>query len=85
MLLWLAVVVSAVAAVTVRHQNRLAFIAWRGAEAAQVELQSDLGRLMLEKTTLVGRRNLVEDARSRLAMDAPAPNRIITLQLERAR
>ena len=78
-ILWLATVVSAVAVVTVRHQNRLAFIAWRNAEADKVELQSEHGRLILEKATWAGRRNIVDDARRRLGMAAPAPDKIITL------
>ncbi len=81
--LWLATVLSAVAVVTVRHQNRLAFIDWRKVEAGKVELQSERGRLMLEKATWAGRRNVVEDARRRLGMAAPAPDKIITLTTER--
>ena len=81
-ILWLATVVSAVVVVTVRHQNRLAFIDWRKVEAEKVELQSERGRLLLEKATWAGRRNIVDDAR-RLGMAVPAPDKIITLILER--
>lgn len=80
--LWLAVVVSAMAVVTVRHENRLAFIEWRKAEAGKIELQSEQGRLMLERATWAGRRNLVDDARRRLQMTEPAPHRIVTIELE---
>lgn len=79
-ILWLAIVVSAAAVVTVRHQNRLAFIEWRKVEAGKVELESERGRLLLEKATWAGRRNVVEDARRRLGM--AAPDTIITLTLE---
>lgn len=84
-ILWLATVVSAVVVVTVRHQNRLAFVAWRKVEAEKVELQSERGRLMLEKATWARQRNIVDDARRRLGMAAPAPDKIITLTLESGR
>ncbi|MDD9884679.1 MAG: cell division protein FtsL [Gammaproteobacteria bacterium] len=78
--LWLAVLASALAVVTVRHENRLAFIEWRAAEAAQLELQAEQGRLLLERATWAGRRNVVDDARARLRMAAPAADHIITLR-----
>ncbi len=80
--LWLAIVVSAMAVVTVRHQNRLAFIEWRQVEAEKVELQSERGRLMLEKATWASRRNIMDEARQRLGMVPPPPDKIITLTLE---
>jgi len=83
--LWLAVVVSAIAVVTVRHENRLAFIEWGKAEAEKIELQSEQGRLMLERATWARRRNIVDDARHRLQMTEPAPHRIVTIQLEERR
>ena len=80
-MLWLATLVSAAAVVSVRHQNRLGFIAWRAAQAEKEELQSELGRLTLEKAIWAGRRNIVDDARQRLGMETPAPHKIITLTL----
>ncbi len=82
-ILWLLTLLSAFAVVTVRHQNRLAFIAWQKTEAEKIELQSERGRLTLEKATWAGRRNIFDDARKRLAMVAPAPDKIITLTLTR--
>ncbi len=81
-ILWLATVVSAVVVVTVRHQNRLAFVEWRKVGDEKVELQSELGRLVLEKTTWARRRNVEDDARRRLGMEPPAADKIITLTLE---
>ena len=77
--LWLATVASALGVVTVRHQNRLAFIEWRQVEAGKVELQSERGRLLLEKAVWSGRRNIMHDARRRLGMAPPPPHKIITL------
>ena len=82
MIFWLFTILIAMVVVTVRHQNRLAFIAWQKVEAERVELQSEWGRLMLEKATWAMRRNIAVDARKRLAMAPPAPEKIITLQLE---
>lgn len=78
--LWVAVVASALAVVAVRHENRLAFVEWRAAEAAQSELQAENGRLLLERATWAARRNIVDDARARLGMAAPAANAIVTLR-----
>lgn len=74
-------IVSALSVVTVRHQNRLAFIAWQKAEAEKIELQSEQGRLLLEKATWAGRRNIVEDARTRLGMVTPSADKIVTIKL----
>lgn len=83
LVVWFVTLLSALAVVTVRHQNRLAFIAWRAVEAEQVELQSERGRLMLEKATWARRGRIVDDARARLKM--AAPEEIITLNLGRER
>ncbi len=77
LILWVATVLCALAVVTVRHQNRLSFMEWRKVEAEKVELQSERGRLLLEHATWAGRRNIVEDARQRLGMAPPAPDKII--------
>ncbi len=79
---WVVTLLSAMAVVTVRHQNRLAFIAWRAVEAEKVELQSERGRLMLEKATWARRGSIMDDARERLQMAPPEPDKIITLSLE---
>lgn len=83
--LWTAVLVSALAVVTVRHQNRQAFIAWRQIESAKINLQAERGRLLLEKATWAARRNIVRDARGRLAMRPPAPDEIVLVHLDRLR
>lgn len=82
LLSWVAVMISAFAVITVRHQNRLAFIAWQKAEATKIELQTEQGRLMLEKATWAGQRNIVDNAHKRLEMTVPASDKIITLKLE---
>ena len=77
---WLAILISAMAVISIRHENRLAFVEWRNAENHKIEMQAEHGRLLLEKATWARRRNIVQDAQARLAMTAPAPTTIITLK-----
>ncbi len=76
------VLVSAVAVVTVRHENRLAFVALQNQEKRHDDLQAEWGRLMIERATWTRQHNVADDARKRLDMSAPAPDRIVTLKLE---
>ncbi len=80
--LWLLTLASALALITVRHQNRLAFMAWGKVEAEKSELQTDYGRLLLERATWSDNRHVMTYARERLAMVVPAPEKIITLKLK---
>ncbi|MGR3915051.1 MAG: cell division protein FtsL [Gammaproteobacteria bacterium] len=80
---WLLLVVTALAVVTVRHQNRQAFVALLRIENAHSELQFENGRLLLERATWARRHNIVGIAHKRLGMAEPAPGEIITLTLER--
>ena len=82
-LLYAAILLSALLVVNVRHQNRLAFVDWRGAQNAKTEMQFENGRLLLEKATWARRRNIVSDARARLGMNAPRADEIVTLELNR--
>lgn len=80
-LLLCLVLVSATAVVAVRHQNRLTFVALQKQEQRHDELQAEWGRLMLERATWTRQHSVVDDARKRLGMVAPSPERIVTLQL----
>lgn len=80
-LLLTAVLVSAVIVVTVRHKNRLEFIALQNQEQRHHELEAEWGRLMLEKATWTSQHNVADDAKKRLAMSAPSSDKIITLDL----
>ncbi len=75
------VLVSAAAVVAVRHQNRLTFVTLQKQEQRHDELQAEWSRLMLERATWTRRNSVVDDARKRLGMVAPSPERIVTLQL----
>lgn len=78
------VLVGAYFVVTVRHENRLAFVQLQKHEGVRDHLQAEWGRLMLEKATLAIEHNIAEDAGVRLGMSAPPPEQIITVQLENA-
>jgi cell division protein FtsL len=80
--LLLLVLISAAAVVSVRHHNRLEFVALQKQEQRYDELQAEWGRLMLEKATWTRQHNVADDAKKRLAMSAPSPDKIITLELE---
>jgi len=82
LLCWLLALATALAVVTVRHQNRQAFVAMLRIENEKSELQFENGRLLLERTTWARRQNIVGAARKRLGMSEPSPNEIITLKLE---
>ena len=68
--------------VGIRHQNRLEFVQLQSLENERDRLQAEWGRLMLEKATWSIGHNLTEDAAERLGMSPPAPDQIITVDLQ---
>ncbi|NKB75915.1 MAG: cell division protein FtsL [Gammaproteobacteria bacterium] len=78
-LLLFLILVSAYSVVTVRHENRLAFVRLQGLEEKRSHLQSEWGRLMLERATWSTQHNLAEDAEKRLGMSPPPYNRVFTV------
>lgn len=74
--------VSAIVVVTVRHENRIAFIQLQEEEERRDQLQTEWGRLMLEKATWAMEHNIAGDAGVRLGMSPPKPEKIITVQLQ---
>jgi cell division protein FtsL len=81
-LLTALVVASACFVVTTRHENRLAFIRLQQQEEIRDQLQTEWGRLMLEKATWAIEHNIADDAGQRLGMMPPPPDQIITVQLQ---
>lgn len=75
------VLISAIGVVTIRHKNRLEFVALQKQEQRHDELQAEWGRLMLEKATWTSQHNVADDAKKRLAMSAPDSDNIVTLDL----
>lgn len=83
LVLFVLVVISALMVVTVRHENRLAFVNLQGQENLRNQLQNEWGRLMLEKATWTDQNSIADDAGKRLGMLPPAPETIVTVQLDR--
>ena len=77
----IVVLASALFVVTVRHENRLSFIDLQEMENQRNQLQSEWGRLMLEKATWAMENNIADDAGTRLGMLPPPPEQIITVQM----
>ena len=77
------IVASAVAVVAVRHQNRLVFVELQNHERQREELQTQWGRLIIEKATWTRQHNVADDAAKTLEMAVPEPDQVITLELER--
>jgi cell division protein FtsL len=75
------VIVSALLVVTIRHENRLAFVKLQKQEEIRDGLQIEWGQLMLEKATWAIEHNISEDAAERLGMSSPPSEKIITVQL----
>jgi cell division protein FtsL len=80
-ILLVVVLVSSFFVITIRHKNRLAFIQLQKHEEMRDQLQTRWGQLMLEKATWSIEHNIAEDARTRLSMSPPPPEKIITVQL----
>ncbi len=76
------VLISALLVVTVRHENRLSFIALQELENQRNHLQSEWGRLMLEKGAWTTKHNIADEAGNRLGMLAPPSAQIVTVQLQ---
>ncbi|MEM7193569.1 MAG: cell division protein FtsL [Pseudomonadota bacterium] len=81
--LFVLIMLSAWVVVTVRHQNRLAFIELQQHEKQKQQLQTEWGRLMIERATWTHQRNVAKDANDRLAMSAPSPEKIVTVELSK--
>lgn len=82
-LLLLLTLGSAIALVTVRHENRLAFIEWQEKQERKNELQDQWGRLVLERATWAGEHSIAEEADKLFGMSAPEAEEIVTIQLRK--
>jgi len=75
-LLFVAVVVSALAAVHSRHESRQLFMTLQRLEAQRDQLQIDWGRLQIEQGTLATHGRVEALVRRELAMRPPRPEEI---------
>jgi len=81
---FIIVMISAAAVITVRHESRLTFVALQKEETLRDGLQIEWGRLMLEKATWAGQHNIADTAKKNLTMTVPGADKIITLGLQSA-
>ncbi|MEA3291422.1 MAG: cell division protein FtsL [Pseudomonadota bacterium] len=79
-MLGLAVMLSAVAVIYVRHQNRLAFMATQVQQKYRDELDIEWRQLMLERATWGTEHTVAAEARKKLKMQSPPPAEIVTLK-----
>ncbi len=82
-LLFFLVVISAMAVVTVRHQNRLQFIELQAVQDRGNTLKTQWGQLILEKETWRMQNSIVDDAHHHLGMIVPPSGEIVSLYLEK--
>ena len=81
-ILLVLVIFSALAVVTVRHENRLAFAHLHDLDKSLSQLKTEWGRLLIEKTTWNTRHNIADSVGSRLGMHPPPPEKIVTVYLK---
>ena len=81
--LFAAVVVSALVAVSARHESRQLFMELRRMEAQRDQLQIDWGRLQIEQGTLATHARVEALVRRELAMRPPRPEEIQIVAGER--
>ncbi len=74
------VTMSAILVVYVRHQHRLSYVALQQAQKSRDDLNIEWGQLLLEQSTWAGHHHVETEARTRLGLTVPAPDRIIVLK-----
>ncbi|MFT4635495.1 MAG: cell division protein FtsL [Arenicella sp.] len=66
-----SVVVSALFVVNIRHQHRLAYLAFQTAESLRDDLNDEWGQLLVESNVWASAQRVEKDAGERLSMRAP--------------
>ncbi len=66
-----SVVISALFIVNVRHQHRLAYLAFQAAETQRDDLNDEWGQLLVESNVWASAQRVEKDASKRLSMRAP--------------
>lgn len=78
---WLlvAVLITSVLVIEVRHRSRLMFADLQALQAQRDALNTEWGQLLLEEGAWSQHRRIENIARSRLSMSMPAPGQIVVL------
>ena len=77
--LLIAVTVSAVGVVYLRHQHRLAFVALQQAQETRDQLNVEWGQFLLEQSTWAIHHRVEVEAGRKLGMVVPNPEQIVVL------
>lgn len=78
-LLLLAVVISAVLVVDVRHRSRVLFVNLQALNAERDALNVEWGKLLLEEGAWSQHQRVEAVARTRLNMDIPRPDQVVVV------
>jgi cell division protein FtsL len=73
------VIVSALAVVTLRHQNRSSFTQLRALQTERDELNNEWGRLLLEQGAWSEHRRIESLARGQLGMALPESSQVVVV------
>ncbi len=79
-LLLLAVVISAVLVVDVRHRSRVLFVNLQALNAERDALNVEWGKLLLEEGAWSQHQRVEAVARTRLNMDIPRPDQVVVVR-----
>lgn len=79
-ILWLAIGISAIAAVYARHESRRLFSELQKQEARRDLLNIDWGRLQLEQSTWATHARIERMAREELGMIVPGPEQLLVVK-----
>jgi len=71
-----SVVISALFVVNVRHQHRLAYLAFQTEESKRDHLNDEWGQLLIESNVWASAQRVEKDASKRLAMRAPVKGEV---------
>lgn len=79
LLLLVAVIVSALGVVELRHRNRVAFAELQKVQATRDAIDIEWGQLLLEQGAWAEHRRVEEFARARLGMTPPAQSQVVVV------
>lgn len=71
-----SVVISALFVVNVRHQHRLAYLAFQTEESVRDDLNDEWGQLLIESNVWASAQRVEKDASKRLSMRAPVKGEV---------
>ena len=77
--LWVAVIISGIAVVYVRHQHRLTFIALQESQHERDQLNIEWSQLLLEESTFSVYHWVENKAREKLGMKNPTTSELVVL------